>query len=127
MKFKKIVSLFSILTFVLLMTISCDSLEVYNAPGRGHGPPAHARAHGYRNKQVAGVELSYDSGLGLYVVIGRDNHYYTGGYFYRCQGAVWEISSDPNSGWRSISRESLPPGLQMKSKRHKNKVTLSAL
>ena len=127
MKFSKIVSLFSILTLILLMTVSCDSLGVYNAPGRGHGPPAHARAHGYRRKQVAGVELSYDSGLGLYIVVGRNNHYYHNGHFYRCQGTVWEISSEPNGGWRVISKESLPVGLRVKSKGHKNKVTLSAL
>ena len=127
MKLAKIVSFFSILTLILLTTVSCDSLEVYNAPGRGHGPPAHARAHGYRNKQVAGVELSYDSGLGLYIVVGRSNHYYHNGYFYRCHGVVWQISSEPNGGWKSISKESLPSGLRAKSKGRKNKVTLSAL
>ena len=127
MNFAKIFSLFSILTLILLMNVSCDSLEVYNTPGRGHGPPAHARANGYRNKQVAGVELSYDSGLGLYIVVGRENHYYHNGYFYRHQGAVWQISSEPNGGWRSVSKESLPSGLRVKCKKHKNKVILPAM
>ena len=127
MKFAKTFSLFSILVLILLMTVSCDSLEVYNTPGRGHGPPAHARAHGYRNKHVAGMELSYDSGLGLYIVVGRSNHYYHNGYFYRYHGAVWQISSEPDCGWKSISKESLPPGLRAKNKNHKNKVTLSKL
>ena len=127
MNLAKIFSLFSILILILLMNFSCDSLEVYNTPGRGHGPPAHARAHGYRNKQVAGMELAYDSGLGLYIVVGRENHYYHNGYFYRSHGAVWEISSEPNGGWKSISKKSLPPGLQAKNNGHKNKVILPAM
>jgi hypothetical protein len=127
MNFTKIFSLFSILMLILLMNVSCDSLEVYNTPGRGHGPPAHARARGYRNKQVAGVELSYDSGLDLYVVVGRSDHYYHNGNFYRYHGAGWQISSEPDGKWKMVSRQSLPPGLQTKCRKNKNKVILPAL
>lgn len=88
----------------------------------GNGPPAHAQAHGYRRKQVAGVELIFDSGLGLYVVVGHPDCYYHEGYFYRLHGAVWEMSLQPNTGWACVSISSLPPGLQAKNngrdKRH---------
>lgn len=46
-----------VLACAALMLASCSSA------GRGNGPPPHAPAHGYRNKQRAnGVELVYDSG-----------------------------------------------------------------
>jgi len=93
-------------------------LEANHTPARkiGHGPPAHARAHGYRRKQVAGMELVYDSGLGVYIVVGLPNHYYHDGYFYRLSGTLWEVSLQPSSGWASVSGKSLPPGLQAKAK-----------
>jgi len=58
---------------------------LYKVPGIGigHGPPAHAQAHGYRHKQVAGFELVFDSNLGLYVVVGHHDYYYCVSYFYR--------------------------------------------
>jgi len=106
------------LACMLFVLTSCSTVEVYRSPGRkiGHGPPAHARAHGYRTKQVAGVELVYDSGRGVYVVVGFPNHYYHNGYFYRLHGTIWQVSLQPNSGWASVSQKSLPPGLQAKAK-----------
>jgi hypothetical protein len=102
----------------LLLLTSCSTSAVYRAPGKriGHGPPAHAQAHGYHRKHVAGVELVYDSGRGLYVVAGFPNHYYHDGYFYRLHGTVWEVSLRCDGGWASVSQKSLPPGLQAKGK-----------
>ena len=65
----------------IVVLASCDSVSVYRlpvphrGPGGGHGPPAHARAHGYRRKQVHGYDLVYDSSLGLYVVVGMSDCY----------------------------------------------------
>src|SRR4030042_4062356 len=103
------------LAIMLLLIISCSTVDVYHVQGPGngigHGPPAHARAYGYHRKQIAGVELIFDSGLGLYVVDGRPNHYYYDGYFYRLQGTVWEMSLQPDEGWTCVSIHSLPRGL----------------
>ncbi len=102
----------------LLMTTSCSTLDAYNAPATrvGHGPPAHAPAHGYRRKQVSGVKLVFDSGAGVYVVVGHPNHYYHAGNFYRHTGTMWEVSLKLDSGWSSASGKPLPSGLQAKSK-----------
>jgi hypothetical protein len=62
------------------------------------------------------VELVYDSGCGVYVVIGYPNHYYHDGYFYRCSGTVWQVSLKPDGGWASLSGRPLPPGLRAKAK-----------
>ncbi|MHC4556001.1 MAG: hypothetical protein ACYTFW_01855 [Planctomycetota bacterium] len=116
MTFKTIISFMVTLACALLITTSCSTLEVHHTPSGkiGHGPPAHARAHGYRRKHVAGMELVYDSGRGVYIVVGLSNHYYHDGYFYRLSGTLWEVSSQPNGGWASVSEKSLPPGLQAK-------------
>jgi hypothetical protein len=102
----------------ILLLSSCDSLEVYRVshrgPGLGHGPPAHAQAHGYRRKQVCGYELTYDSDSGVYVVIGMTDHYYHDGHFYRLHGGLWQISVRADGDWRPVVHESLPPGLRVK-------------
>jgi hypothetical protein len=81
----------------------------------GNGPPAHAPAHGYRNKQVCGVEIVFDSGRGVYIVVGMPDHYYHDGYFYRLRAGAWEMSLKPDTGWASVSMGSLPSGLQARS------------
>ncbi len=106
------------LVCALLITTSCSISDAHNAPAAkvGHGPPAHAPAHGYRRKQVSGVELVFDSGSGVYVVVGHPNHYYHDSYFYRQTGTMWEMSLKLDSGWLSVSGKPLPPGLQAKGK-----------
>jgi hypothetical protein len=101
---------------VLLTVASCSTMEAYHPPGRriGHGPPAHAQAHGYHRRHVGGVELVYDSHCGLYVVVGFPNYYYCDGWFYRLSGTQWEISLSATGGWRPAGSHPLPPGLQKK-------------
>jgi len=102
----------------LLITTSCSTSDAHNAPAAkvGHGPPAHAPAHGHRRKQVSPVELVFDSGTGVYVVVGYPNHYYHDSHFYRQTGTMWEMSLKLDSGWSSVSGKPLPPGLQPKGK-----------
>ena len=106
------------LVCALFMSGSCSTLEVRSTPGKrmGHGPPAHANAHGLRRKQVAGVELIYDSGRRVYVVVGLPNHYYHDGYFYRLHDTEWEMSLQLSGSWALVSEKSLPPGLQAEGK-----------
>ncbi len=83
--------------------------------GRGHGPPAHAPAHGYRHHQgVDRVELSFDSGLGVYLVVGRPHHYFLDGQYLRVEGGRWLISTHVNGPWHAHAVQALPPGLRAK-------------
>ena len=83
--------------------------------GRGHGPPAHAPAHGYRHHQGADrVELSFDSGLGVYRVVGRSHHYFLDGHYLRVEGGRWLISTLVNGPWHAHAAHALTPGLRAK-------------
>lgn len=111
----KLVSLFVVGTAcAMLMLVSCESGTVRRNK-RGHGPPPHAPAHGYRHK-YHGVELVFDSGCGVYVVVGLPSHYYYSGYFYRFHGEGWQVSVEIGGPWKLVSEESLPPGLRAKEK-----------
>jgi len=110
----KLLSLSAVgLVCAMLMLVSCESETVGWKSGRKsrHGPPPHAPAHGYRHK-YHGVELVYDWGHGVYVVVGFPSHYFYEGHFYRFQGDQWEMSVEIGGPWKSVSGASLPPGLQ---------------
>ena len=104
-----------VLICALLSLASCDSAIIGSARGPkiGQGPPPHAPAHGYRRKHQ-GVELVYDSGPGVYVVVGFPGHYYLGGRYYRLRATQWEMSVNIGGRWKAVSVESLPPGLRGK-------------
>ena len=118
MTFKKVVLFVATSACILLLMASCSELSVGTGPvfraGPGNGPPPHAPAHGYRRKHPSGVELVFDSGRGVYIVVGLTDHYYHDGYFYRLRGGIWEMSLKSDSGWAAVSMASLPPGLQAK-------------
>jgi hypothetical protein len=108
--------------FAVVFLASCDSVSVHRmpdptpGPGRGYGPPAHAKAHGYRHKQVCGYELVYDSGRGVYVVVGLPDCYYHEGHFYRLHAGVWEVSLQADADWAPVDYQVLPPGLRAETK-----------
>jgi len=122
MRFKTVTSFAVISICALLMPTSCSRYGIYHKPtvSKGKGPPAHAPAHGYRRKQVAGMELVFDSGRGVYVVVGLPDHYYHEGYFYRLRGGLWEMSLKPDGDWKAAPEKSLPMGLQVKVKTNGN-------
>jgi hypothetical protein len=122
MRFKTITSFVVTCACILLMTTSCSRYGIRHKPtvSRGKGPPAHAPAHGYRRKHVAGMELVFDSGRGVYIVVGLPNHYYHDGYFYRLRDGLWEMSLKHDGDWKVVSQKSLPLGLQVKVKSNDN-------
>jgi hypothetical protein len=69
---------------------------------------------------VHGVELVFDSGRGVYVVVGLSDHYYHDGYFFRFHSGIWEMCPKPDGHWKVISNKSLPMGLQVKAKANSN-------
>lgn len=119
MRFKSISLSVVVLVCATLMLVSCNSFSIGAGSGRRrvykHGPPPHAPAHGYRRK-YEGVELVYDSGRGVYVVIEFPNYYYFKGRYYRHREGQWEVSVSIDGVWEFVSEESLPWGLQTKDK-----------
>jgi len=88
------------------------------------GPPPHAPAHGYRHKQDKqhdGVDLIFDSGLGVYVVVGWPDHYWYGDRYYRFSSGTWMASSHLDGGWAGCAPSGVPAGLREKHARGKNR------
>ncbi len=85
-----------------------------HAPAYGRrrgGPPPHAPAHGYRRKhRRSGVNLVFDSGLGVYRVP-RLGHYFHRGKFYRWRNGRWHISAGARGPWRSVAGHAVPSKL----------------
>jgi hypothetical protein len=65
------------------------------------------------------VDLVFDSGLGVYVVVGIPGRYYWDGYYLRFDSDRWYASIDLDGDWEPRSEGKLPPGLQ--KKHHKAK------
>jgi hypothetical protein len=122
----------AVVSVVLVLALgSCSSVEVRRTSQKkmGHGPPAHAKAHGYRRKHASGVELVYQSKSGVYVVVGMPNHYYCdcNDYFYKLGPLGWQASASIDGGWTYVTDKSLPPGLRMaKNGKGKGKQMASA-
>jgi hypothetical protein len=77
------------------------------------GPPPHAPAHGYRRKhQQDGVDMVFDSGLGLYVVVGTPDCWWNDGGYYRWRDGAWSIGAHLSGPWTSVSAEKVPAGLR---------------
>ena len=86
------------------------------------GPPPHAPAHGYRHKHHAhGVDLVFDSGLGVYLVVGLADHFFLHDQFYRRSGGEWFVSAELGHGWTAVGSSVLPKGLgkAKRAKKHK--------
>lgn len=84
---------------------------------RGHGPPAHAPAHGHRRKHRDAeprVAVVFDGALGVYVVVGRHDHYWDGSHYLRWTGRDWEVSVSLDRGWTVVAFDDVPPGLRAK-------------
>jgi hypothetical protein len=91
-----------------------------------HGPPAHAPAHGHRRKyghhrhheghhHRTGVNLEFDSGLGVYVVVDVPNHYYWDGWYLKIEDGHWFASTRlSGASWSPREHAKLPPGLARK-------------
>ncbi|NIO28552.1 MAG: hypothetical protein GTO29_08365 [Candidatus Latescibacteria bacterium] len=76
------------------------------------GPPPHAPAHGYRHKHPDGVELVYQSSIGVYIVTGYSHHYFCKDRYYRLNKGYWQYSVHIKGPWKPVSEKKLPPGLR---------------
>jgi len=100
---------------ILKLKDQADQRKHGHAGHHGASPPPAQPAHGHRHSH-AGVQLVFDSGLGVYVVVDRHNHFYTKGRFYRYAHDGWQISTQLDGGWHQVARPALPPGLAKKHK-----------
>ncbi len=86
------------------------------APGpgksQGHGPPPHAPAHGYRAKTPQGVEVVFDTQVGVYVVINVPGSYWLDDRYYRKAPKGWLWSASFEGPWEVCVEANLPAGLR---------------
>lgn len=90
--------------------------------GNGQGPPPWAPAHGYRRKhqraylhRESTVDMVFDSGLGVYVVVGLPNYYFWDGFYLRLDSGRWVQATYLDSKWEPCRAESVPGGLRAKA------------
>jgi hypothetical protein len=88
----------------------------------GHGPPPWAPAHGYRHKhqrayqsREGSVDLVFDSGLGVYAVVGIPNSYYWDGMYLRISGGEWMRAPYLDAHWAPCPSDAVPSGLRSKA------------
>ncbi|MFA4948164.1 MAG: hypothetical protein WC674_06605 [Candidatus Krumholzibacteriia bacterium] len=107
-------------TLLLAIIVSVSAFTVQSCTAGYYGPPGTA-GHGYVAVH-SGVELVFDSGLGLYIVTGHPNYYYYGGYYYRVHdGGRYGRCRTIDGPWSSINPSKLPPGLAKKYDVHPTK------
>lgn len=104
------------------MLYGCAGVGIWESkPGVGHGPPPHAPAHGYRHKHQHGVEMVFDTGMGVYIVVGYPKHYFYNNNYYRYHDGIWKMSVHIKGPWVIITKSDLPPGLKKKGESKKKK------
>jgi hypothetical protein len=107
---------------VAATSAACTRTVVYKEKSSGpvlvdekNGPPDHAPAYGYRRNHAGAddVVLVYDATIGVYVVSGYDECYYSAGQYFRFVSARWEWSVSLGGTWKVVTKISdVPPGLR---------------
>lgn len=88
------------------------------------GPPPWAPVHGHRHKHREGVELRYDAGLGVYLVVGHPGHYFRGELYYRQVNRTWTASAAIDGPWWTIAVDDVPLGLRRTRAKQKRRQPL---
>jgi hypothetical protein len=119
MKFVKIIINGLVLPLLVVsISLSCTKASLKSAPivtikpKKGNGPPPHAPAHGYRAKTRDGIEVVYNSKLGVYEVFGISSYYYSKGFYYRVNDDQWEASTEFHGSWEVVAEYRVPFGLR---------------
>jgi hypothetical protein len=99
--------LLSAIALIALGIPGCVYYDVYP------DPPPYAPAHGYRY-QYGGHHLVYDSGIGVYTVVGHPHIYYYDTHYYRYREPYWTLSVELDGPWHRVERRRIPPGLTKK-------------
>ena len=99
----------------LLVTTSACIPVLHDHSYPRSGPPEHAPAHGYR-RHLHGHDLSFDSELGVYVVVGSPGLYFWDDFYWRLRDGFWLRASVFDGPWIVVpdTHRHLPPGLAKK-------------
>ena len=119
------------ITLAALALSGCFAVATAPAPGpgpgpgksQGHGPPPHAPAHGYRAKTPQGVEVVFDTQVGVYIVINVPGSYWLDDRYYRKAPKGWVWSASFEGPWEVCVEANLPVGLRAgaaKNRKDKN-------
>ena len=76
------------------------------------GPPPHAPAHGYRHHHHHGVDLVFDTGLGVYLVADVSELFFFNDLYIRYQDSHWQVSVKLDGPWRSANEREVPVKLK---------------
>jgi len=103
--------------------VNIDSPFKWDTDAERHrnGPPPYAPAHGYRHKNPDGVELRFNSDLGVYIVVDMPNVYYYNGLYLRLSGDRWQATSDLKHSWHDEQESRVPYQLKEKKGRGHDK------
>jgi hypothetical protein len=74
--------------------------------------PPNRMASPAGRQERGGMQLVYESNMGVYVVSGYTEHYYYHGRYYRWNNDSWQASSNINRGWAKAPEKTVPPGLR---------------
>lgn len=104
----------TVFSCVALVLPGCSTKGVMTGQPEQKGPPPHAPAHGYRRKNRDGLTITYDSNVGVYILLNYPMHYYWDGKYYRKNKNKWESTKDIKKKWKKIKKQKLPEGLKSK-------------
>lgn len=108
----------SIITLSGLFLVACDDTRVRISGGsHGYSGPGHHNG-GHITRTPHNHRVSYDSALGMYIVLGLANTYWNNGHYYRYHSNAWQRSSDYRR-WSRMQRNRIPAKLYS---RHRPKV-----
>ncbi len=81
----------------------------------GHGPPAHAPAHGHRLRHAHDdVDLIFDAVLGVYIVLGHAGLYWHGDHYISWRDGGWYSTARIGGTWVSVGSQDVPTPLVTK-------------
>jgi len=103
--------LITLLSLTLIACVKTASVQYSDAaPHYKNAPPPHAPAHGYRHKHKK-HDMTFDTGLNVYVVLGLKDHYFDQGVYYRYRDGGWQVSASIGSHWEDTINRAVPKKL----------------
>ena len=96
------------------MLVACDDARVRISADSG--PRYHSGHGGYATHTPHNHRVSYDSALGMYVVMGLLNTYWNGSSYYRYNNQGWQSSRD-HRRWNNVGVTYVPGKLHRKHRR----------
>lgn len=72
------------------------------------GPPPHAPAHGYRHHHHHGVDLVFDTGLGVYLVADMNDLFFHNDLYIRFYDSRWQVSAKLDGPWHAADEREVP-------------------